>query len=71
MESKQSFTVRLSTIDHDHLRAVSLVEERSMQEIVVHAVEQYVAQRRATSDFQRRLGEVIEKDAELLRRLAT
>ncbi|MGA3487185.1 ribbon-helix-helix domain-containing protein [Micromonosporaceae bacterium DT55] len=55
---------------HEQLKRVADAEHRSVDDTIVVAVEEYVAARDRRSRVRDLAGQVAERDAELLRRLA-
>ena len=55
---------------HEQLKRVAETEHRSVDATIVVAVEEYVAARDRRSRVRDLAGQVAERDAELLRRLA-
>jgi predicted transcriptional regulator len=63
-------TVNLPDGLHEQLKQLADQEHRSMNATIVVAVKQYVSERSHRSRIRDLAGEVAERDAELLRRLA-
>ncbi|GAB3803445.1 ribbon-helix-helix domain-containing protein [Micromonospora zhanjiangensis] len=63
-------TVNLPDGLHEQLKQLADQEHRSMNATIVVAVERYVSERSHRSRIRDLAGEVAERDAELLRRLA-
>ena len=62
-------TLRLPAEETEALRETARRERRSMQDVARTAIAEYVSRRRALRDAH--LREIVEEDAELLRRLGT
>jgi predicted transcriptional regulator len=63
-------TVNLPDGLHERLKQLADEEHRSMNATIVVAVEEYVSARSHRARVRDLAGEVVERDAELLRRLA-
>jgi hypothetical protein len=63
-------TLRLSTDQADELEAVSRAEGISVAEVVRDAITEHIARKRSDKAFRDRLREVMERDREILERLA-
>ena len=63
-------TVRLTEEQQAELAAVARADGTSVAETIRTAIEEHVAARRKDKGFQQRLAKIIERDRELLERLA-
>lgn len=63
-------TVRLTDEQQAELAAVARADGVSVAEAVRTAIEDHIAARRKDKGFQQRLAKIIERDRELLERLA-
>ncbi len=63
-------TVRLSDEQRADLAAVARADGTSVADTVRAAIDEHIAARRGDSEFQKRLAAIIERDRELLDRLA-
>jgi hypothetical protein len=63
-------TVRLTDEQQADLAAVARADGTSIAETIRTAIEDHIAARRKDKSFQRRLATIIERDRELLERLA-
>jgi hypothetical protein len=63
-------TVRLTEEQQAELAAVARADGTSVAEAVRTAIEDHIAARRKNKSFQERLAKIIERDRELLERLA-
>jgi hypothetical protein len=63
-------TLRLTDEQHAELQAVARVEGVPLSEVVRGALTEHIAARRKDEGFRRRLEAVMERDRELLERLA-
>jgi post-segregation antitoxin (ccd killing protein) len=52
------------------LAAVARADDMPVSEAVREAIEKHIAERRADTDFQKRLKKLLEEDQEVLKRLA-
>ncbi|GIF65982.1 hypothetical protein Ais01nite_40170 [Asanoa ishikariensis] len=63
-------TVNLPDALHEQLKRLAEEEHRSMNATIVVALEEYVSARSRGARVRELAGEVVQRDAELLRRLA-
>ncbi len=63
-------TLRLSTDQAQDLEAIAAVDEVSVNEEIRRAITAHIEARRQDSDFRRRLQNSIERNQEILERLA-
>ena len=63
-------TVRLSEDQQEELAAVARADGTSIAEAVRTAIDDHIAARRNDKAFQERLARIVERDRELLERLA-
>jgi predicted DNA-binding protein len=63
-------TVRLTDEQQADLAAVARADGTSVAETIRSAIEEHITTRREDSAFQKRLAGIIERDRELLERLA-
>lgn len=63
-------TLRLPDYMAAELAAVARADDVPVSEAVREAIEKHIAERRADTDFQKRLKQLIEEDQEVLKRLA-
>jgi hypothetical protein len=63
-------TVRLTDEQQAELAAVARADGTSVAETIRTAIEEHIAARRKDNRFQQRLAKIIERDRELLERLA-
>lgn len=63
-------TLRLSAEDAEALEAIAGVDEVSINEEIRQAISAHIEARRQDADFQRRLKASIERNKEILQRLA-
>lgn len=63
-------TVRLTDEQQEDLAAVARADGTSVAETIRAAIEDHIAARRKDKAFQQRLAKIIDRDRELLERLA-
>ncbi len=63
-------TLRLTDEQHEQLEAVARVEGVPLSEVVRRAISEHIAARRKDKAFRQRLKTILERDRELLERLA-
>lgn len=63
-------TLRLSAAEAEALEAIAGIDEISINEEIRQAISAHIEARRQDADFQRRLKASIERNKEILRRLA-
>lgn len=63
-------TVRLTDEQQEDLAAVARADGTSVAETIRTAIEDHIAARRKDKAFQQRLAKIIDRDRELLERLA-
>ena len=63
-------TVRLTDEQQEALAAVARADGTSVAETIRTAIEDHIAARRKDKAFQQRLAKIIDRDRELLERLA-
>ena len=63
-------TVRIDDELNDEVNAVARADEVPASEVVRAALYRYIAERRSDPHFQARLRELLEKDREVIERLA-
>jgi len=66
----KTFLIRLSDEEHEELRQLAEAEHRSMQDVAKLAIRERATRSHRRSAVHDALTEIIERDAELLRRLA-
>ncbi|QDP95708.1 ribbon-helix-helix protein, CopG family [Microlunatus elymi] len=68
--STRTFLVRLTDEEHEALTELAATEHRSMQDVVRLAIKDRVEQSERRTEVRATLSEIIDRDAELLDRLA-
>jgi len=63
-------TLRLPDYMAAELAAVARTDDMPVSEAVREAIEKHIAERRADTEFQKRLKKLLEEDQEVLKRLA-
>jgi hypothetical protein len=63
-------TLRLTEEQHEALAAVARADGTSIADAVRTAIDEHIAARRGDAAFQQRLGVIVERDRDLLERLA-
>jgi predicted transcriptional regulator len=66
----KSMTLRLSDDQAAELDVVARVDDTSVSAVVRVAIGEYVERRRQDQEFKTRLREIVERDREILERLA-
>ncbi|MEX2196823.1 MAG: ribbon-helix-helix protein, CopG family [Thermoleophilaceae bacterium] len=66
----KAMTLRLPDDKAAELEAIARADEMPISEAVRSAIEHHIESRRADKDFQARLASLIERDKEILERLA-
>jgi predicted transcriptional regulator len=64
-----SMNLRLSDEQTDQLRAQADAEHRSMQSVIITAIDEYIAKRQHKVRVRAAIAEVVEEDAGILKRL--
>jgi hypothetical protein len=70
MTERKSMTLRLSADQADELEAVARADGMTVSEAVRDAISEHVARKRKDKAFRARLRAVMERDREILERLA-
>ena len=68
--ARKSMTLRLTVEQADELEAVARVEGISVSDAVREAITAHIARKRKDKAFRERLRAVVERDREILERLA-
>lgn len=69
-EVQKNMTLRLEESLAKNVETVASVDGRTVSDVIRNAVAEFVEMRRKDPEFQKRLKENLEKNAELLRMLA-
>jgi len=70
MADQKNMTLRLSAVQADELEAVARAEGISVSDAVRDAITEHIDRKRKDKAFRERLRAVIERDREILERLA-
>jgi len=70
MNQSKSMTLRLSSEQAEELEAIARAEGLSVSDEVREAIAEHIARKRNDKDFRERLRTVMERDREILERLA-
>ena len=70
MADQKNMTLRLSAVQADELEAVARAEEISVSDAVREAITEHIDRKRKDKAFRDRLRAVMERDREILERLA-
>ena len=70
MADQKNMTLRLSTAQADELEAVARAEGISVSDAVREAITEHIGRKRKDKAFRERLRAVMERDREILERLA-
>jgi hypothetical protein len=70
MAGQKNMTLRLSAAQADELEAVARVEGISVSDAVREAITEHIDRKRKDKAFRERLRAVMERDREILERLA-
>lgn len=70
MADQKNMTLRLSAVQADELEAVARAEGMSVSDAVREAITEHIDRKRKDKAFRERLRAVIERDREILERLA-
>lgn len=70
MTTRKNMTLRLSAEQAEELEAVARAEEISVSDAVREAITEHISRKRADKEFRERLRAVMERDREILERLA-
>lgn len=68
--SDKTFLVRLSDEEHQALQDLATAEHRSMQDVARLAIAERASRSRRHDEVHDALSEIMDRDSELLRRLA-
>ena len=70
MADQKNMTLRLSAMQADELEAVARAEGISVSDAVREAITEHIERKRTDKGFRERLRVVMERDREILERLA-
>jgi hypothetical protein len=70
MADQKNMTLRLSAVQADELEAVARAEGMSVSDAVREAITEHIDRKRKDKAFRERLRAVMERDREILERLA-
>ncbi len=70
MADRKNMTLRLSALQADELEAVARAEGISVSDAVREAISEHIDRKRKDKAFRQRLRTVMERDREILERLA-
>ena len=70
MADQKNMTLRLSAVQADELEAVARAEGISVSDAVREAITEHIERKRKDKVFRERLHAVMERDREILERLA-
>jgi hypothetical protein len=70
MANQRNMTLRLSGVQADELEAVARAEGISVSDAVREAIAEHIDRKRKDKTFRERLRAVMERDREILERLA-
>ncbi|HZT90895.1 MAG TPA: ribbon-helix-helix protein, CopG family [Gaiellaceae bacterium] len=70
MADQKNMTLRLSAVQADELEAVARAEGISVADAVREAISEHIDRKRKDKAFRERLRAVMERDREILERLA-
>jgi hypothetical protein len=70
MADQKNMTLRLSAVQADELEAVARAEGISVSDAVREAIAEHIERKRRDKTFRERLRAVMERDREILERLA-
>ena len=70
MAPRKNMTLRLSPEQAEELEAIARAEGLSVSDEVREAIAEHIARKRNDEDFRERLRSVMERDREILERLA-
>ena len=70
MADQKNMTLRLSALQADELEAVARAEGISVSDAVREAISEHIDRKRKDKAFRQRLRTVMERDREILERLA-